>query len=66
MSLFVLAYNIKRMIKILGIKPLLEAIRAHGEVLAAFFTSHMASISRSRLLLVAMTIIPASNPIGAS
>ena len=66
MSLFVLAYNIKRMIKILGMKPLLEAIRAHGEVLVAFFAADMASMSRLRRLFIAMTAIPASNPIGAS
>jgi transposase len=67
MSLFVLAYNIKRMIKILGMKPLLEAIRAHGEVLVAFFAADMASIGRSRRLFVAMTVIPTSTtPLGAS
>jgi hypothetical protein len=36
MSLHVLAYNIKRMIKIMGIGPLLAAIRAHGEAPTAF------------------------------
>ncbi len=66
MSLYVLAYNIKRIIKILDIKPLLEAIRTHREALAAFFAADMASMSRLRLLFIAMTAISASNPIEAS
>ncbi len=55
MSLHVLAYNMKRMIKIMGIRPLLEAIRAHGEALAAISYEIMASmrlIGRSLALIV--------------
>ena len=52
MSLFVLAYNIKRMIKILGMKPLLGAIRAHREGVVAFLTSDMASSRLLRLLFL--------------
>ncbi len=44
MNLHVLAYNMKRMIKIMGIRPLLEAIRAYEEALTAFLRSIMASI----------------------
>ncbi len=46
MSLHVLAYNIKRMIKILGIGPLLEAIRAHEEALTVFLGAAMTFVSQ--------------------
>ena len=60
MSLYVLAYNIKRMIKILGIKPLLEAIRAHGGAWNALLTAVMAWIGRCRRFLAVMALIDAS------
>ncbi len=63
MNLFVLAYNIKRMIKIMGIKLLLEAIRAHDEALSTFLSAVMAPTSRigRSFALVAVTI-PKSAP----
>ena len=57
MSLYVLAYNIKRMIKILGIRPLLEAIRAYGEALAAFLRVPMASIGQSQRFFAVLAIV---------
>jgi len=39
MRLFVLAYKIKRMIKVLGIKPLLETIWAHEGAWNALLTA---------------------------
>ncbi|MEL6961425.1 MAG: transposase, partial [Pseudomonadota bacterium] len=50
MSLFVLAYKIKRMIKILGIKPLLETIRAHVGAWNALLTAVTALIDASKLI----------------
>ena len=58
MSLHVLAYNMKRMIKILGIGPLLEAIRAQREASLAFLQALEALIGRSQQFFVAMAIIP--------
>ena len=66
MSLYVLAYNIKRMINIFGIKPLLEAIRAYGEALAVFLKAAMVSIRRSQRFFIAMTVIRTSSPLGGS
>ncbi len=57
MSLYVLAYNIKRMIKILGIGPLLEAIRAYREALAAFLRVSMASIGQSQQFFAVLAIV---------
>ena len=57
MSLFVLAYNIKRMIKILGIKPLLEAIRAHGTTLSAYLCLTLALPRRSKPFPVVIHIL---------
>jgi hypothetical protein len=51
MSLHVLAYNMKGMIKIMGIGQLLKAIRAHGEALMAFLVAAVASIGRIGQLL---------------
>ncbi len=48
MSLYVLAYNIKRIIKILGIKPLLEAIRAHRKALIGLLRAMTAQTGPSR------------------
>jgi transposase len=65
MSLYVLAYNIKRMIRILGIKPLLEAIRAHGEATTVLSQAIVAWIDRSQPFFVAMLIIRPQNAHGA-
>ena len=61
MSLYVLAYNIKRMIKILGIKPLLEAIRAHGEALNRLYRAGTAWIYRSRRFVAIASVSRTSN-----
>ena len=61
MSLYVLAYNIKRMIKILGIKPLLEAIRAHGEPLYRLWRAVIDWIYRSRRLVAIASVTRTSN-----
>ncbi len=66
MSLYVLAYNIKRMIKILGIKPLLEAIRAHGEALNTLLAAIAAWIRSIRQLLVIGCIISSSKDLSRS
>lgn len=60
MSLHVLAYNIKRMIKIMGIKPLLEAIRAHGELLNSLSRRVIAWICQSRRFIAIATLVEAS------
>ena len=60
MSLYVLAYNIKRMIKIMGIKPLLEAIRAFGEALNRLSSTMNAWICRYRRSTAIMPLISAS------
>jgi hypothetical protein len=52
MSLHVLAYNMKRMIKIMGIGPLLAAIRAYGEALTVFLRVAMALMTRIQRILV--------------
>ena len=63
MSLHVLAYNIKRMIKILGIGPLLEAIRAHGEALTAFLGAAMAFVSQmGRFPALIVVTVPKTAP----
>ena len=63
MSLHVLAYNMKRMIKIMGIGPLLEAIRAHGEALAAISYEIMASMRHiGRILVLIVITVPKSAP----
>jgi hypothetical protein len=61
MSLHVLAYNMKRMIKIMGIGPLLAAIRAHREALAAFLQVIMASTWQFQRCLVVMVVIRLKN-----
>ena len=59
MSLHVLAYNMKRMIKILGIGPLLEAIQAHGETLTAISCESIASIRHiGRFLALIVVTVP--------
>ena len=65
MSLYVLAYNIKRMIKILGIGPLLEAIRAYGEALAAFLRVSVASIGQSQRFFAVLAIVQPKSACGA-
>jgi len=65
MGLHVLAYNMKRTIKILGIGPLLEAIRAYGEALKAFLKVVAASIDRSRQCFVVMAVIRLKYACGA-
>jgi hypothetical protein len=59
MSLHVLAYNMKRMIKIMGIGPLMEAIRAYGKALAAILYEIMASMRHiGRFLALIVVIAP--------
>ena len=65
MSLYVLAYNIKRMIKILGIGPLLKAIRAYGEALAAFLRVSIASIGQSQRFFAVLAIVQPKSACGA-
>lgn len=57
MSLYRLACNMKRMIKILGIGPLLAAIRAYGAALTAFWTIVVTSIRQSWQFFAAMIVI---------
>ena len=61
MSLHVLAYNMKRMIKILDIEPLLEAIRAYGEAVAAFLKVIIASIGKSQRFFAVLVVIRPQN-----
>ena len=63
MSLYVLAYNIKRMIKILGIKPLLKAIRAHGGALSSLSSVVVAWVDRYRRFAAIVPLLSASRPI---
>ena len=65
MSLYVLAYNIRRMIKTLGIKPLLKAIRAYGEALATSLVFVAPLIRQIRKVTAINTALPVSNPIGS-
>ena len=63
MSLHVLAYNMKRMIKIMGLGPLLEAIRAHGEALAVFLCEAIASMRHlGRFLVLIVGTAPKNAP----
>jgi len=57
MSLHVLAYNMKRMIKIMGIGPLLAAIRAYGEALTVFLCVVMALMTRIQRILVPIGVV---------
>ena len=65
MSLHVLAYNMKRMIKIMGIRPLLAAIRAYAEALAAFLQVIMASVGKSQRFFAILIVIRPQNAHGA-
>jgi hypothetical protein len=63
MSLHVLAYNMKRMIKIMGIGQLLKAIRAHEEALAAILCKAMTSMRRiGRFLDLIIVTAPKNAP----
>ena len=63
MSLHVLAYNMKRMIKIMGFGPLLEAIQAYGEALMALLCTAMASVSLlGRFPALFVITVPKSAP----
>jgi hypothetical protein len=63
MSLHVLAYNMKRMIKIMGIGPLLAAIQAHGEALAAILYEIMASMRHiGRIPILIVVTVPKNAP----
>jgi transposase len=66
MSLHVLAYNMKRMIKIMGIGPLLAAIQAYEEALTAFFQVIMATIGQCQRFFVVMVVICPQNAHGTS
>ena len=58
MGLHVLAYNIKRMIKIMGIGPLLAAIRAHGEALTAFLCAARTFVRQMGRFLALIVVTP--------
>jgi hypothetical protein len=57
MSLHVLAYNMKRMIKIMGIGPLLAAIRAYGVALTVSLSVAMALMTRIQRSLVPIGVV---------
>ncbi len=56
MSLYMLGYDINRMIKIMGIGPLLAAMRIYGEALAVFLRVPMASIGSSLRFFAVLAI----------
>ena len=65
MSLHVLAYNMKRMIKIMGIGPLLAAIRAYREALTAFLQVIMALVGRPQRFFILTAVSRPQNAHGA-